>query len=68
MLAIFKLLPLIWNLTSGYKTYVGVALAGASILANHFGFQIPGVEFDSANWLSDLFKVAMIATMRHAVK
>lgn len=67
MLAILGLIPTIFSAISGYKTYVTLGLGAATVLANHFGYQIPGVNLDNSNWISDLFTLAAGATMRHAI-
>ena len=49
---------------AGKKTYLGAGLGILAVIANQFGAAIPGIEFDAHNWLSDIFKMAMLATFR----
>ena len=52
---------------NGYKTYAGAGLGILAILANQHGMSIPGIELDPQNWLSDIFKMLMLMTARHAI-
>lgn len=67
MLALFQFIPLVFSLVNGYKTYITLGLGAATVVANHFGVQIPGVNLDDSNWVSDLFTLAAGATVRHAI-
>jgi hypothetical protein len=54
----------------GYKTYVGVAVSAAVIVANHFGWLPPQYtpsNLDPNNWLWNLAGLYFIATGRSAL-
>lgn len=52
----------------GYKMYIGCAVWAATIVCAHFGVPVPGVEVDpSANWLTQLLTVYMVASGRSAL-
>lgn len=58
---------MIFSLVDGKKTYITLAVGAASVLANHFGYEIPGTNLDPANWISDLFLLGGAAFGRHAI-
>lgn len=68
MFAVFKLLPLVFTLLNGKKTYLAAAAGAVVIVANAvFPGSIPGVSLDPSDWLSQLLLAAGAATARHAV-
>lgn len=53
---------------NGYKTYLLLAAAAIAIIANHFSpGSIPGMTLDPANWVNDLWKVALGGGFRSAL-
>ena len=57
----------ILNALDGYKTYILAAIGVLVILANHFLGPVPGTPGDSANWLSDIWAMLLVAAGRSAV-
>jgi hypothetical protein len=53
----------------GKKTYIGLALGAAVIVANHFGATVPGVPPSVGNedWLTQLWSLYMGSALRSAL-
>lgn len=52
----------------GYKVYVTCGVGIAAILLNHFGvYQIPGVTFNDADWLNNIWALVLVMAGRSAM-
>ena len=55
---------------SGSKTYITLGLGAAVVVGNHFGLLPPNLvpaNINSANWVTDLFTLALGGTARSAL-
>jgi len=51
----------------GYKTYILLAVGILMVLVNHFVGPIPNVNLNSANWLTDIWTLALGGAARSAL-
>lgn len=52
----------------GYKVYATCIVGIAAILINHFEvYQIPGVQFNDANWLDNIWSLVLVMAGRSAM-
>jgi hypothetical protein len=59
---------MIWSTIDGYKTYIGLAIGAAAVIANKAGIPMPpGVTLDANQFGVDLWAIMIGAAARHGI-